>query len=364
MNRHALHWTCWQPTPYNDLLFSSLAQLPEVRLLVHFREPQVPTHPWRSTLGQGYDSRFFRTAAGIDWTLVKLAARERNATFVFGGWDTPTALVALLLLMARRMPYLVWTDSPDTTAHRGMLKGALRGWWLRRVFARAAAVMGTGAPALAALAEMGCSAEKLRNLPYFVDLDAVVPHLDSAPPPVRYLSSGRLHADKGYDLALRALAAVHGASGGFEYTIAGTGPERDALERLAAHLGIANCVAFRGWLEPDALAQLYRAGVIFLHPARREPYGVAVLEAMAAGLAVIASDATAAALDRIDDGRNGFIHRSGDVDALAAALRRATADRAVLASVRAEARATAERWPVSRGVTLLREVLSGLPCEC
>jgi glycosyltransferase involved in cell wall biosynthesis len=83
---------------------------------------------------------------------------------------------------------------------------------------------------------------------------------------------------------------------------------------------------------------------------------------MAAGLAVIASDATAAALDRIDDGRNGFIHRSGDVETLAAALRRATADRDALGRIRAEARATAERWPVSRGVTLLRELLSGVTC--
>jgi len=362
MNRHAVHWTCWQPTPYNDLLFSSLAQAPEVGLLVHFREPHVPTHPWRSTLAQGYASRICRTTAGVDWTLIGLAARERNATFVFGGWDTPTAVLALLLLMARGTPYLVWTDTPNTTVHRGRLKGALRGWWLRRVFARAAAVMGTGTPALSALAQMGCSTEKLRNLPYFVDLDAVVPHLAPAPPSISYVSSGRLHADKGYDLALRALAAVHGRQGNFTYTIAGTGPEREPLARLAADLGIADRVTFQGWLEPEALAQLYRDGTILLHPARHEPYGVAVLEGMAAGLAVIASDATAAALDRIDDGRNGFIHRSGDVETLAAALRRATADRDALGRIRAEARATAERWPVSRGVTLLRELLSGVTC--
>jgi hypothetical protein len=115
MSRHAVHWTCWQPTPYNDLLFSSLAQAPEVGLLVHFREPHVPSHPWRSALAQGYASRVCRTTAGVDWTLIGLAARARRATFVFGGWDTPTAVLALLLLMARGTPYLVWTDTPNTT---------------------------------------------------------------------------------------------------------------------------------------------------------------------------------------------------------------------------------------------------------
>jgi hypothetical protein len=97
------------------------------------------------------------------------------------------------------------------------------------VFARAAAVMGTGTPALSALAQMGCSTQKLRNLPYFVDLDAVVPHLDPAPPSISYVSSGRLHADKATIWRSARSRRCTGGSGSFTYTIAGTGPEREAL---------------------------------------------------------------------------------------------------------------------------------------
>ena len=354
-----LHWTCWQPTPYNDLLFENLARLPEVRLLVHFRERVVTSHPWQSTLAQGYASRVFQPRVGIDWTLVRSAARERNATFVFGGWDTLTASVALMLLMLRGVPYLVWTDAPDMVARRGLMKRSFRRWWLKRVFAHASAVMGTGAPALAALQAMGCEPRKLRNLPYFVDLQTfglpAPSHLTGTP---AYLSSGRLHRDKGYDLALRALASVHGKDRQFSYSIAGIGPERTALERLADELGIRQRVHFLGWLEPTALTDFYRSGQIFLHPARREPYGVAVLEAMAAGLAVVASDATAAAVDRIVDGSNGFLHPAGDDDTLAASITRAIGDVTRLARVRAAARATAESWPVDRGVATVRDALN------
>lgn len=352
-----LHWTCWQPTPYNDLLFASLARTPGVDLLVHFREPVVASHPWRTQLAKGYASRVFRTRFGLDWTLVRLAARERNATFVFGGWETPTALIAMLLAMVRGVPYLVWTDTPDEAARRTVLKHWIRRWWLTRVFNHALAIMGTGGPAVAALQAMGCDPGKLRNLPYSIDLQAIVPQqLQGLPPQPRYLSSGRLHHAKGYDLALRALARVH-ADRGFTYAIAGIGPERAELEHLADELGISDRVRFLGWLEPRAMLEFYRSGDIFLHPARREPYGVTVLEAMAAGLAVVASDATSAAVDRISDGRNGFLHAAEDHEALAAAICRALHDRNALMGVRAEARLTAERWPLSKAVTIVREAL-------
>jgi glycosyltransferase involved in cell wall biosynthesis len=217
--------------------------------------------------------------------------------------------------------------------------------------------MGTGAPALAALETMGCDPEKLCSLPYFVDLDAITPHVSPGGPSIAYVSCGRLHADKGYDLALRALALVHAPSHAFTYTIAGVGPDRPRLERLAEDLGIASRVRFLGWLEPAAIAEFYQSGAVFLHPARREPYGVAVLEAMAAGLAVIASDASVAAVDRITDGVNGFLHPCNNEQALASAIRRAIGDRGALARVSAEARVTAERWPVSKAVTIVRGVL-------
>src|SRR5439155_13810742 len=129
--------------------------------------------------------------------------------------------------------------------------------------------------------------------------------------PILFGSCGRLHHDKGYDLSLRALAdAFHGRPTGFRYQLAGTGPEISALKQLAQSLGIANQVDFLGWLRPEDLPQFYRSIDVFVHPARTEPFGVSVLEAMASGAIVIASDQTSAAVDRIVTGENGFLHTS------------------------------------------------------
>jgi glycosyltransferase involved in cell wall biosynthesis len=62
------------------------------------------------------------------------------------------------------------------------------------------------------------------------------------------------------------------------------------------------------------------ASRLFSPPARTEPYGVSVLEAMACGAIVVASDQTAAALDRIDNGVNGFLHASNDVNGLSSRI--------------------------------------------
>ena len=51
---------------------------------------------------------------------------------------------------------------------------------------------------------------------------------------------------------------------------------------------------------------------VFVHTARFEPYGVVVLEALSSGLPILASTKTMAAIDRIRDGRNGFLHQAGD----------------------------------------------------
>jgi hypothetical protein len=77
-----VHWLCWQPTPYNDFLFRRLSQ--EVPLFVHFRERVLPSHPWKTPLGDGYLRRFYQTRGGIDWTVAGLPLHGHEALYVVG----------------------------------------------------------------------------------------------------------------------------------------------------------------------------------------------------------------------------------------------------------------------------------------
>ncbi len=356
----SLHWLCRQPTPYNDHLFQGLEGEPSLDLAVHYRNHVLPSHPWRATLAQGYRARFYKPIFGIDWYLLSLAMKERHAFFMIGSWDHPTSIILLVLLRLLKKPYALWTDTPNLKRKRHPCYALLRMSFLCWIFAGAAQILGTGKLALDALRKMGCPEDGLINFPYYIDVANIKPGIRklSAGQPVVFASLGRLAHEKGYDLALTALANVFRNSGrGFCYKIAGIGSQEKALREQALSLGIGDSVEFIGWLEPDAIPEFLADGDVFLHPARFEPYGVVILEAMACGKVVLGSDATAAVLDRIHSGKNGFIHRSDDVEDLTIRIQHVLGQQENWLTIGRAARATAEEWPVSRAVEIIKAMM-------
>jgi glycosyltransferase involved in cell wall biosynthesis len=359
----ALHWVQDSPSPYNAALFRALAADPALDLTVHYIRGAAGDRPWQTPLTEGYRWRAFRTG-GADWALVRQAAADRHGYWLVSSWYEPTTQLLITSRLLRGLQCAIWTDTPNLGRQRHALKAALRGGWLRWVLRRADAVLGTGTPALDALRTMGAPPERLVNFPYFIDTDAYVSAARRPRAELTFISSGRLHPDKGYDVALRALAqAYRGAATTFRYRIAGVGPSHDELVTLARDLGIADQVEFLGWMEPAELARLLADADVLLHAACYEPYGVAVVEGLASGLAVIGSDATGAVLDRVRPGVNGLVHRSGDAAGLAREIIRVRDDPALRARLGAAARAEAEAWPLARAVTIVRSLCgeSGLP---
>lgn len=117
--------------------------------------------------------------------------------------------------------------------------------------------------------------------------------LSNAEAPVRrpterpvIVSVGRLSRPKNYDTALRAMALLQDQP--CEYHIAGSGPEESDLKRLCAQLRVDDRVRFLGFV--DDVSELLRKSDIFLMPSRWEGFGLAAVEAMNAGLPVVASD--------------------------------------------------------------------------
>ncbi len=177
---------------------------------------------------------------------------------------------------------------------------------------------------------------------------------------VRIVSAGRLqNSQKGYDLGLRGLGAIQSQDklGSFSYQIAGAGPDEERLRGLAAELNLSDKVQFLGWLEANEIQELLQHGDVFLHPARIEPYGVVVLEAMAKGLVVVGSDACGSIADRIEHGKNGLCHSAGNVEEIRRDLCSLLRNQSMLPRLGSEARRTAEKWPVSKAIGILTKVL-------
>jgi glycosyltransferase involved in cell wall biosynthesis len=358
-----VHWLSWQPMPFNDYLFQNLAKDPNIDLVVHFRSKTLASHPWKSGLGCGYSARYYATVCGVDWHLMLTALKERHAFVVIAGWDHLTSQLLLTSLRLLGRSYALWTDTPNMR-RRSLLHGYLRRRWLRWLFAAAVRILVTGKLGAANLIEMGAPAERVVDFPFFVDLAAYErpdhPAERSANRPVRFVSSGRIsNAIKGHDIALRALAlAARSTDVPFEYYIAGSGPDEAALRALACALELEGRVKCLGWLEPDRLAALYSECDVLIHPSRvLDAFPAAVLEAMAASLVVLGSDASGSVLDRVEHGVNGFIHPAGDFEALAEHISFLLRHPERITDMGGRARATAEVWPIERGICTVKEAI-------
>ncbi|ARJ67286.1 glycosyl transferase [Magnetospirillum sp. ME-1] len=136
------------------------------------------------------------------------------------------------------------------------------------------------------------------------------------PPGARLIvAMGRLHANKAFDVLLRAVEQIHDCY----LWIAGEGPQRAELEALAAHLSVKPRVRFLGWR--DDVAALYATGDLFVCPSRHEPLGNVVIEAWAAARPVIAA-ASQGPKQLITDGVDGLLVPVDDDQALSEAIRR------------------------------------------
>ncbi|MCY4019322.1 MAG: glycosyltransferase family 1 protein [Chloroflexi bacterium] len=120
--------------------------------------------------------------------------------------------------------------------------------------------------------------------------------------------------------------------------LVGDGPARPALERAFAGLP----VTFMGYLRGQRLSQAYASADIFVFPSRLETFGLVVIEAMAAGLPVVASRVGGVS-DIVTEGETGYTFASGDKRALTEGIAKIAADRNIMAYMGAQARAYAER---------------------
>jgi glycosyltransferase involved in cell wall biosynthesis len=152
---------------------------------------------------------------------------------------------------------------------------------------------------------------------------------------------GRLSPEKGVDDLLRAVAAVGARHPQLRTWIAGDGPERAALESLAASLGVGEQVEFLGFRE-DARELMARCDVI-VHVPRYEGFGLVLLEAMAAGKAVVTNDAPGGMSEVVVHEETGLIANAGSTESVAGAIIRLIEDPALRMRLGAAARERCEQ---------------------
>ena len=181
----------------------------------------------------------------------------------------------------------------------------------------------------------------------------------SADPAARVVvAAGRLTRQKGFDLLVRAFARAAQRHPGWELRIYGGGPERTALDQQIAAAGMDGRIRLMG--PTRQLGEAFAAASVFALSSRFEGFGLVIVEAMGAGLAVVSFDCPHGPADILTRGRDGLLVPPQDVDALARALDALMGDEERRRALGAAAQRTAARYAPAavgaRWTTLLNEL--------
>ena len=295
-------------------------------------------------------------------------------TFPIGSFKRPRVLYSLrsFVRWCRANRFAI-VHAVDTTANIFGLPGAALAGVPVRIGTRRELKIGRTALALVAqrgaygcahviVANAQAAADRLRLEHVARHKVAIVPNgLDVArfaarplqPPLRRVVMVANLRPEKGHDVLLDAASHVLARFPDARFQLIGSGSEYRRLVALADARGVSHAVSFLGHCEtvPERLA----AADVFVLPSRSEALPNALLEAMAAGLPVVAS-AVGGILEVIDEGRTGLLVPAGDPRALADAVSRLMSDGALATRLGAAARAHAARYSFDRMVAAFENV--------
>lgn len=306
------------PSPYQVELFDALEADGKMEVRVLYEMPQSVGRQWdRPTLA--HDHRFASLISLKEaWEYI-----AKSDLVVFSGYRNKFIRKLISQRDREGRAWAFWGERP----------GFIAPPWISRFYRRAvfpelassqAAVWGIGGWAVDGYRRELGGGRLYCNVPYFSRLERFL-EIDrslATDRPQRVLFSGSLIKRKGVDILLSAFKKVAVECPRLELHFVGDGPLRDKLSRSAAPLG--KRVVFHGFKQWQELQAIYAKSDILCAPSRHDGWGLIVPEGLAAGLLVISTDHTGAALDLVTFD-TGWIAKAGSVESLEAALRAASA---------------------------------------
>lgn len=232
----------------------------------------------------------FTLAMGAKSAVQRLLDEGYDFDVIDAHYYYPDGVAAALLARHFNKPFTITARGSDVNLianypiPRRLMQWASQG---------AIASIGVSAALTKVMLQIGMPGSSLMTMPNGVDLNLFRAHPPAAartelgwPQGPTLLSVGNLVENKGHHIAIEALAQLPE----FRLVIAGEGPQRRSLELLAIQINVANRVQFLGRLNQDQLAKCYSAADMLVLASSREGWPNVLLESMACGTPVIATD--------------------------------------------------------------------------
>jgi glycosyltransferase involved in cell wall biosynthesis len=320
----------------------------DIPLLEGYRWVQLPNHALSRT-----EQSFLGLINPSVWKLIR--AGKFDAVAIFTGYKPATFWIAALATKLSHSVLMFGTDSHNLNSRDGgNWKRFIKKFFWPRLFRIADLAIAPSSGTVALMRSLGLPDERIAMLPYVVDNER---WLDEAKKVDRsairrawnipedtpvVLFCAKLQPWKRPQDLLRAFAKANVPGAYLVY--AGEGSMRKELEEEARTLGVDQRTRFLGFANQGALPGIYASCDLLVLPSEYDAFGVVVNEAMLCGHGVIVSDRVGAKYDLVREGETGFVFPCGDIDALAALLKKTLSSPELLRKLGESARKRMETW--------------------
>jgi len=290
-------------------------------------------------------SRLKNPAGMLAWrTRIARLVRDHRPGFIWVGNVRPAGPLAAWIHDRDRIPYGIIVYGGDllqlrAKGRRHPLRRRVHRWVVDRAAVIVAISGWTAALAREVFEESGAGVSgKIEIVPLGSDPTRFHPDVPASPLRVKYslpdrrwlLTVARLVPHKGVDVGIEVVARLAPSHPELGYLVVGTGPDRDRLRRAAAAAGVAERVIFLEGVPDEDIPGLATLATLYLGLSREEGhdaegFGIALVDAAAAGLAVVAGRSGGTA-DAVRDGETGILVPPTDSGAVAGEVARLLAD--------------------------------------
>lgn len=293
---------------------------------------------------------------------------DQNAVraVVLGGYNDPGRWALIAGCRSRGIPCFLFGDSNircDTArGFKALIKARVIRWAVKSCYG----IMPCGELGRQYFTKYGANPSRIYPFPYEPDyqiiqtvddaaLDKARTQFSFARQRRRLVYSGRLIPIKRVDLLIDAFTTLASRFKDWDLVIVGGGPLLEELQRRVP-VAMKNRVQWIGFVDDQqTMSAIYRCSEILVLPSDCEPWGVVINEAVAAGMAVIASENVGAAYDLVEDGVNGRIFPPGNLQRLVEILGESMEDQQCM-SYRSRSAEVLDRWRKSS------DPVAGLRC--
>jgi glycosyltransferase involved in cell wall biosynthesis len=349
------------PSPHQKILLDQLYRVPDTDVLVAYAYPTTPNRNWGTPIAEGRTVMVpeINTLTGgkqlRDW----LAGLDRDVWVL--GSAFPYARTQALASALQRLG-LPWAYLGEPPRPRSGIRALVRDFLLQRVLGRCDGVIATGSEAARRYRRLLGDGRPVTSVTYYIPLDEWLSlPLTESPAlgePIRFLTLAQLIERKGLDILVEACSLL--PPKGWTLEIFGEGPDRQSLQRMIDERKLP--ITLNRPLPFETRVSAFRGRHCFVFPSRWDGWGMAPVEALAAGLPVIASEQVMSAHEFIKNGKNGFI-TCCEPSAIATAMKSILDNRSAIAGQSRAARDSIAGFRPEKGaaefVSFCRQLIEG-----